>query len=99
MKPRLVALFLAFWAVSSPAQSAEGNTAAPGHYLFVWAGDRAHKGNDFLAVIDADPSSASYGRLVTTLATEQQPGFSFAERDWPHGWKGVGAPHGAVFTR
>ncbi len=30
------------------------------------------KGNDFLAVIDADPSSASYGHLVTTLATDQQ---------------------------
>jgi hypothetical protein len=44
----------------------------PGHYLFVWAGDQAKKGNDFLAVIDADPSSASYGRLVTTLATDQQ---------------------------
>jgi hypothetical protein len=26
-------------------------------------------------------------------------GFSFAEREWPHGWKGAGAPHGAVFSR
>jgi hypothetical protein len=26
-------------------------------------------------------------------------GFSFAEREWPHGWKGVGAPHGAIFSR
>jgi len=42
-----------------------------GHYLFAWAGDVANKGNDFLAVIDADPSSASYGHLVTTLATDQ----------------------------
>ena len=40
--------------------------------LPVWAGDEAQKGNDFLAVIDADPSSASYGHLVTTLATDQQ---------------------------
>ena len=31
--------------------------------------------------------------------TDGQPGFSFAEREWPHGWKGVGSPHGAVFTR
>jgi hypothetical protein len=46
--------------------------AATGHYLVVWAGDRDKKGNDFLAVIDADPSSASYGRLLTTLATDQQ---------------------------
>src|SRR5262249_1711941 len=48
------------------------DAATTGHYLLVWAGDRAHKGNDFLAVIDADPSSASYGRLLTTLATDQQ---------------------------
>ena len=45
--------------------------AAPGHYLFAWTGDVAHKGNDFLAVIDADPSSPSYGRLETTLVTDQ----------------------------
>ena len=58
---------------------AGGSTGAPaqlpkatGHYLLVWAGDRDKKGNDFLAVIDADPSSASYGRLLTTLATDQQ---------------------------
>ena len=46
--------------------------AIAGHYLLVWAGDRDGKGNDFLAVIDADPTSASYGRLLTTLATDQQ---------------------------
>lgn len=40
--------------------------------MFVWAGDRAHVGNDFLAVIDADPASAGYGHLLTTLATDQQ---------------------------
>jgi hypothetical protein len=33
---------------------------------------RAQKGNDFLAVIDANPSSASYGRPVTTVAADQQ---------------------------
>lgn len=44
----------------------------PDHYLFAWAGDVSGKGNDFLAVINADPSSPSYGQLVTTLATDQQ---------------------------
>jgi hypothetical protein len=59
-----------------------------GHYLFAWTGDAANKragcsancgtegregwGNDFLAVIDADPASPSYGHLVTTVATDQQ---------------------------
>jgi hypothetical protein len=42
------------------------------HYLLVWAGDRDQKGNDFLAVIDAEPSSPAYGRLLTTVATDQQ---------------------------
>ena len=36
-------------------------------YLFVWAGDEARKSSDFLTVIDARPSSPSYGRIVRTL--------------------------------
>jgi len=27
------------------------------------------------------------------------PGFNFADREWPHGWKGSGRPHGVVFSR
>jgi hypothetical protein len=67
----LLALALLFCAVSVPSQSQDHQTTAPGHYLFAWAGDADLKGNDFLAVIDADPSSPSYGHLVTTLATDQ----------------------------
>ena len=55
------------WGQTPPAK-AEGS----GHYLFVWTGDAEEKGNDFLAVIDADPASPSYGRLLTTVATEQK---------------------------
>jgi hypothetical protein len=40
--------------------------------MFAWTGDVAHTGNDFLAVIDADPASATYGRLINTLVTDQQ---------------------------
>src|SRR6516162_2726800 len=43
-----------------------------GHYLFAWAGDVALKGNDFLAVIDADPASPTYGKLMTTVVVDQQ---------------------------
>ncbi len=68
----LAAALLALCGACGPAQTCAGPGAPAGHYLLVWAGDRAHKGNDFLAVIDADPSSASYGHLVTTLATDQQ---------------------------
>jgi hypothetical protein len=28
-----------------------------------------------------------------------KPGFDFADRDWPHGWRGTGKPHGVVFSR
>ncbi len=48
------------------------DAAARGHYMFVWTGDEAKKGNDFLAVIDADPASANYGKLLTTVPTDQQ---------------------------
>ena len=58
-------------AVSLPAQTS-GKTPTASHYLFAWTGDLAHKGNDFLAVIDADPASTTYGHLVTTLVTDQQ---------------------------
>jgi hypothetical protein len=38
-------------------------------YLFAWVGDSAGKASDFLAVIDANPASAKYGSVVTTLPT------------------------------
>jgi hypothetical protein len=41
----------------------------PGDYLFVWAGDSANKASDFLAVIDAAPSSPQYGSVVASLPT------------------------------
>jgi WD40 repeat protein len=37
-------------------------------YLFVWAGDDAKKAEDFLAVIDADPKSKTYGQTVATVS-------------------------------
>lgn len=46
--------------------------AAQGHYLFAWTGDEKQEGNDFLAVIDADPSSAGYGKLVASVGTDQK---------------------------
>jgi hypothetical protein len=52
--------------------SAFAQEPKPGHYLFAWTGDLEKQGNDFLAVIDADPQSSTYGRLVTTVATDQK---------------------------
>lgn len=41
----------------------------PSSYVFLWAGDSAGVASDFLAVIDADPRSAQYGRIVASLPT------------------------------
>src|SRR5437870_3981069 len=35
-------------------------------YLAVWAGDADRKSSDFLAVLDADPTSATYGKVLRT---------------------------------
>jgi hypothetical protein len=67
----LFGIVLLFWGHAAGAQPQNQKTNETGHYLFAWAGDPDGKGNDFLAVIDADPASPSYGRLVTTVATDQ----------------------------
>ena len=64
---RLLAIVagVSFDSVSSTA------TPASEHYLFVFSGDQAGKGKDFLAVLDADPKSARYGQVLTSVATDQ----------------------------
>ena len=57
---RLLASLLLLLAAPAPAA----------HYLFVWTGDQAKQGNNFLTVIDADPASPRYGKLVTTAPTD-----------------------------
>jgi hypothetical protein len=63
----LVPALLTFAAAAQPQNSGE-----TGHYLFAWAGDQANAGNDFLIVMDADPASPSYGKLITSIATDQK---------------------------
>jgi hypothetical protein len=72
MRRSLYAAFLFLCSISLAVHSQEHSKAASGHYLFAWSGDIALKGNDFLAVIDADPASPTYGRVVTSVATDQQ---------------------------
>jgi len=45
-----------------PAQDAGGST-----HLFVWAWDVDQEADDFLAVVDVDRRSATYGQIVRTL--------------------------------
>lgn len=67
----LTLIVVFFSAISLPMRSQDQATKAPGHYMFAWTGDLMRKGNDFLAVIDADPASPSYGRLMTSVETDQ----------------------------
>lgn len=46
--------------------AAQAETRGPGAYIYAWAGDEDEKDSDFLAVIDADPGSATYGAVVAT---------------------------------
>src|ERR1044071_635014 len=49
------------------AQQTRAAAKNPSPYLFVWTGDGDKKDSDFLAVIDALPSSPTYGEIITTL--------------------------------
>jgi hypothetical protein len=69
LRGTLALLFAASLSIASIAAPPANQPApAPAHYLFVWAGDAAGQHADFLAVIDASPSSPRYGQLLTTLA-------------------------------
>ena len=69
---RLFALALLVLLATHGAAAEERTSGTQGHYLFAWTGDPAGKDKDFLAVIDADPASPSYGHLMTTVVTDQQ---------------------------
>lgn len=60
-------IVLAAAALSFSASAVAGEK---GHFLFVWTADQAKQGNDFLAVIDADPASPTFGRLVAGVGTD-----------------------------
>ncbi|MEO5831669.1 MAG: hypothetical protein ABIQ36_13975 [Rhodanobacter sp.] len=68
----LAVLVIASCWMGSPAAAAEQNSKAAPHALFVWAGDQAKQGNDFLLVIDADPQSPRYGRFLSAVESDQR---------------------------
>ena len=61
----LLTLVIALPACTSPTP--EPPPATGSHYLFAWSGDADHADSDFLTVLDADPSSASYGQVLNTV--------------------------------
>lgn len=68
---RLFSIVAIVFCLFGPCLYSQEPKSQTGHYLFAWAGDRAREGKDFLAVIDAAPSSPAYGHLLTTLVTDQ----------------------------
>lgn len=65
-------LTLAAALVAGQTTPVVAQAAVSPHALFVWTGDKEKKGNDFLLVVDADPRSPNYGRMLTALATDQR---------------------------
>lgn len=64
---RSAALLLAA-SLAAAAGPDPSSRAAGSKYLFVWTGDGDRKTSDFLAVIDADPTSKGYGHVVASVA-------------------------------
>ena len=64
----------------------------------------AHRGDvgtapDRLYLLKLDQATGALTFDDAFRGADGKTGFSFADRQWPQGWKGTGAPHGAVFSR
>src|SRR5438552_3230530 len=58
---------IACGATACTSGESASTAAKASQYLFVWAGDGARQSSDFLAVIDADTASHSYGHVVASV--------------------------------
>jgi hypothetical protein len=56
-------------------------------------------GDSRLYLLKLDPASGKLAVDESFHDSDGKPGFKFADREWPHGWKGSGIPHGVVFSR
>src|SRR4051812_42536306 len=48
----------------------------PSRYIYLWSGNatKTHMGSDVIAVVDADPSSANYAKVIDVLTVDQMGG-------------------------
>ena len=60
--PLLSAAFMLASCAPSPTQETSAS-----RYLYVWAGDKDEKDSDFLAVVDVDRKSPTYGDVLSTV--------------------------------
>jgi hypothetical protein len=72
------AKILLFAGALACALAASWTADAGSSYLAVWSSDKETDDNrlntDFLAIIDADPNSETYGKVVNTASPESVPG-------------------------
>lgn len=68
---------------ASEAEAPEGSEVSP--YLYVWAGAEDEQDSDFLAVIDSDPSSASYAEIVASIPVGVRGNAHHSEHTMPSG--------------
>jgi hypothetical protein len=76
--------FLMVVAGCSPAQRS-GDADDASHYLYVWAADPDSADSDFLAVIDAESASDSYGQVLATAPVGFSAGAHHSEHVMPEG--------------
>ena len=69
VRASLVAAFLALAPLACQPAAEEAADTAPraSSWLYIWAGAETPGDSDFLAVIDADPESARYGEIVSSV--------------------------------
>ncbi|MEO7409871.1 MAG: hypothetical protein ABIU10_00920, partial [Sphingomicrobium sp.] len=76
---KFVVAFLSFLLLSASTPPSAG-------YLFVWAMDADGQQSDFLAVVDLDRASPSFGTIVATIPTGVKNGKSHhTEHEMPDG--------------
>ncbi|NNF28509.1 MAG: hypothetical protein HKN73_14890 [Gemmatimonadetes bacterium] len=83
-KASLAVALVAAAGCSGPVpEGLEGPGTSP--YLYVWAGAEAETDSDFLAVVDADPSSGTYGRVLASVPVGLRGGAHHSEHAMPRG--------------
>ena len=85
LRALLAAAPLASAGCEASPDSAPPPAAAPSPYLYVWAGAETEGDSDFLAVLDADPGSATYAQILATVPVGVKGGAHHSEHVMPRG--------------
>ena len=56
-------------------------------------------GSNRLYLLKLDPATGALSLDDDFRGTDGKTGFTFADREWPHGWRGTAMAHEAVFSR